>query len=113
MSNSTLSPSAKEITYPPDLLRRYGQDSRDGAQRDPRLPPYRVVPSIQYKPGNEAEFARDLESLIDMRAAFAGRLMEDQPWDFMMVHFLATDLSQHALWRYMDPSHPHNLARTH
>ena len=71
-----------------------------------QMPPYRVVPSIQYKPGNEAAFCRDLESLVNVRAAYAARLMQDHPWDFMMVHFLATDLAQHALWRYMDPSHP-------
>ena len=93
-----LSPSGQEITYPHDLLQRYA----DAAG----MPRYRVVPSIQYKPGNEEAFCRDLESLIDVRTAYAARLMQDQPWDFMMVHFLATDLAQHSLWRYMDPSHP-------
>ena len=71
---------------------------------------YRVMPTVQYKPGNEAEFMRDLESLIDTRARFAERLMRDHPWDLMMVHFLATDLVQHAMWRYMDPAHPQHEA---
>lgn len=101
-----LSPSAQQITYPPDLLQRYADATGDGMSPSRTMPRYRVIPSIQYKPGNEEAFCRDLESLVDMRAAYAARLMEDQPWDFMMVHFLATDLAQHSLWRYMDASHP-------
>jgi predicted AlkP superfamily phosphohydrolase/phosphomutase len=67
------------------------------------------MPSIQYKPGNERQFLQDLESLADTRALFASRLMRDHPWDFLMVHFLAIDLAQHALWRYMDPNHPQHM----
>jgi predicted AlkP superfamily phosphohydrolase/phosphomutase len=44
--------------------------------------------------------------MVDARAWFAGQLMRHQPWDFLMVHFLATDLVQHAMWRHMDPQHP-------
>ena len=97
MITGLLSPSTGQITYPSDLLSRYETELGER---------YRVMPSIQYKPGNESAFVRDLESLVDGRAKFASRLMCDQPWDFMMVHFLAIDLAQHALWRHMDPSHP-------
>jgi len=92
-----LSPLAAKVTYPGDLLDPL--ESELGRR-------YRVMPSIQYKPGNEDTFIRDLESLVEARARFAERLMRDHPWDFMMVHFLATDLAQHALWRFMDPDHP-------
>jgi predicted AlkP superfamily phosphohydrolase/phosphomutase len=95
-----LSPSSQAIAYPSGLLRRYEDAPGDD------MPRYRVVPSIQYKPGNEDAFIRDLEALVDARGAYAARLMDDHPWDFMMVHFLATDLAQHALWRHMDPDHP-------
>jgi predicted AlkP superfamily phosphohydrolase/phosphomutase len=100
MITGLLSPTNQQISYPSDLLARY-----DGEKAQNKTH-YRVVPSVQYKPGNEAEFIQDLESLIGERARYAIRLMDDHPWDFMMVHFLATDLAQHALWRYMDTSHP-------
>ena len=100
MITGLLSPSSQQITYPADLLRGYESAPTGG------LPHYRVIPSIQYKPGNESAFVRDLESLVDERATYASRLMSDHLWDFFMVHFLATDLAQHALWRYMDVRHP-------
>jgi predicted AlkP superfamily phosphohydrolase/phosphomutase len=103
-----LSPSGQGIAYPADLLRRYEGASGDGTSSPGGMPRYRVVPSIQYKPGNEEVYCRDLELLVDERAAYAVRLMDDHAWDFFMVHFLATDLAQHALWRHMDPSHPHH-----
>jgi predicted AlkP superfamily phosphohydrolase/phosphomutase len=96
MVSGLLSPSGAEVTYPADLLQRY----------DGREPTYRVMPSIQYKPGNEGPFLDDLEALIGVREQYALRLMGDQPWDMLMIHFLSTDLAQHALWRYTDPRHP-------
>jgi predicted AlkP superfamily phosphohydrolase/phosphomutase len=44
--------------------------------------------------------------MIETRTRYAVRLMRDKSWDFMMVHFLATDPVQHAMWRHMDASHP-------
>ena len=96
MISGLLSPTNAQVTYPDDLLSRY-QDLEQ---------PYRVMPAVQYKPGNERAFLQDLEALIETRTAYAVRLMQDQPWDFLMVHILATDLVQHALWRHMDPDHP-------
>ncbi len=91
-----LSPSGAEVTYPADLLERY----------EGRSVPYRVMPTVQYKPGNEELFLQDLEALIAVREQYALNLMRDQPWDLFMVHFLSTDLAQHAMWRYTDPAHP-------
>lgn len=96
MISGLLSPAKAKVTYPDDLLTPYRHEAQ----------PYRVMPLVQYKPGNEDAFIQDLEALIETRTAYAVRLMQDRPWDFAMVHFLATDLVQHALWRHMDPDHP-------
>ena len=91
-----LSPMTGTFTYPADLLHRYVDD----------LPPYRIAPNVQYKEGNEDSFTADLLDLVRRRGEYALRLMEDHPHDFLMVHFQATDVLQHALWRIVDPTHP-------
>ena len=91
-----LSPKGAEISYPSGFLDRYEQ----------ALGPYRVAPSIGYKRGNEEAFLEDLRDMVERRGDFAVRLLQDEPWDFMMVHILATDIVQHALWHFMDSSHP-------
>ncbi len=32
--------------------------------------------------------------------------MSDYPYDFLMFHFQATDIMQHAFWKFVDPTHP-------
>ena len=91
-----LSPMNGNITYPAGLLDRYAD----------RLPPYRIAPRVQYKPGNETEFAADLLDLVERRGEYALRLLADYPQDFLMFHFLSTDTMQHAFWKFVDPSHP-------
>ena len=91
-----LSPVGGRFTYPADLLDRYSD----------QLPPYRIAPSVQYKPGNEADFTADLLALVERRGQYALRLMEDNPHDFLMFHFLSSDTMQHAFWKFVDPSHP-------
>ena len=90
-----LSPTVGTISYPADLLEQYAG----------QLPPYRIAPSVQYKEGNEEAFTADLVELVDRRGQYALRLMQDHPYDFLMFHFQATDLLQHAMWKYVDPSH--------
>jgi predicted AlkP superfamily phosphohydrolase/phosphomutase len=91
-----LSPVSGTFTYPANLLDRYAA----------QLKPYRIAPSVQYKPGNETEFVADLLDLVERRGAYALRLMADFPYDFLMFHFQATDNMQHAFWKYVDPAHP-------
>jgi predicted AlkP superfamily phosphohydrolase/phosphomutase len=91
-----LSPMSGAFTYPTDLLDQY----------EGQLEPYRIAPHVQYKPGNETEFIDDLLNLVERRGEYALRLMADYPYDFLMFHFQATDVMQHAFWRYVDPSHP-------
>jgi len=92
-----LSPVGETFTYPADLLARY-----DGSMK-----PYRIVPHVQFKQGNETEFAADLLDLVERRGEYALRLMSDYPHDFLMFHFQATDIIQHAFWKFVDPTHPH------
>ncbi len=91
-----LSPLGGRFTYPDGLLEPYRQE----------LGPYRILPSVQYKPGNEEAFLADLLDLVEQRRRYALRLMADHPWDFMMVHFQSTDVLQHGLWKLLDPTHP-------
>jgi len=91
-----LSPDQGKTVYPADLLKPY----------EAELGKYRLTPNVQYKAGNEAEFIADLHDLIDTQLRYALRLMKDHPTDVMMLHFLATDNGSHALWRFMDPTHP-------
>ena len=96
-----LSPIGGSFTHPPRLLDHY---------RD-HLKPYRIAPRVQYKHGNETAFLDDLENLVMCRGSYALRLMSDYPYDFLMFHFQATDILQHALWRHLDPTHPYYDAR--
>lgn len=96
MIGGLLSPTGGEISYPPDLLAHYADE----------LGPYRVALRVQYKEGNEETFLADALDLIETRGRYALRLMADQPWDVFMVHFIALDNLQHALWKFIDPTHP-------
>ena len=96
MISGILSPRHAEIAYPPGLLRRYEDE----------LGPYRISPAVQYTDGDEEAFVADLLALMEQRARYALRLMQDYEWDFFMVHFVALDAAQHALWKFGDPTHP-------
>ncbi len=96
MVSGILSPKRGEISYPSDLIERYA----------PTLGEYRIAPKVQYKRGSEAAYIDDIYSLIDAHGKWALHLMEHEPVDVMMVHFIALDLMSHALWRLMDTTHP-------
>lgn len=91
-----LSPDQGKTTWPPDFLKPYAAE----------LGPYRLTPRVSYKPGNEDEFIADILDLIETQERYALRLAQDHPTDFLMVHFLATDVAQHALWKHQDATHP-------
>jgi predicted AlkP superfamily phosphohydrolase/phosphomutase len=96
MITGLLSPRNSQISFPADLISRY----------QPELGDYRIAPEIQYKPGLEAEFIADIYSLIRTRGEWGLKLMAQESWDVLMVHFLAMDMMKHALWRFMDHDHP-------
>ncbi len=91
-----LSPDQGVTTYPPDLLKLYRAE----------LGRYRITPDVQYSPASVDAFIADIHDLIDTQLRYALRLMQDRPTDVLMVHFLASDNASHALWRYMDSTHP-------
>jgi len=91
-----LSPDQGVTTQPPDLLKPYRAE----------LGRYRITPDVQYSPASVDAFVADIHDLIDTQLRYALRLMQDRPTDVLMVHFLASDNASHALWRYMDSTHP-------
>ncbi|MGD9100118.1 MAG: alkaline phosphatase family protein [Anaerolineae bacterium] len=96
MIGGLLSPTGADNAYPPGLLASYSAE----------LGPYRVALRVQYKEGHEEAFLADALDLIETRGRYALRLMADRPWDAFMVHFIALDNLQHALWKLIDPTHP-------
>jgi predicted AlkP superfamily phosphohydrolase/phosphomutase len=106
MVTDILSPRNATISYPDDLISRY--ETQPGPDGRP-LGPYRIAPDVQYKPGNEAEFIADIYSLIHAHGRWALKLMQAEPVDVLMVHFIAMDVAKHALWRFMDHSHPNHV----
>ncbi len=96
MISGILSPKSGKISYPEDLIARHRLGLGD----------YRVAPNVQFKQGNERAFIEDVTDLIHSQGDWALRLMEQEPWDVLMVHFIALDIMMHALWRFMDRKHP-------
>jgi predicted AlkP superfamily phosphohydrolase/phosphomutase len=103
MVTGILSPKSAEISYPADLIGRY----------EAELGKYRVAPNIQYKAGIETEFCEDIYSLIHAHGNWALKLMQNEAWDVLMVHFIAMDIMKHAMWRFMDHQHPRHEAGPH
>jgi len=102
MITGLLSPArGGDVCYPADLLSRY----------EPELGPYRIAPRVQYTPGAEAPFAADVCELIETHGRWGLHLMQAEPWDVFMLHFLSLDVMQHALWRFMDLTHPRYESR--
>lgn len=92
----TPAPDEGHTTWPRDLLAPYERE----------LGAYRISPRCVYRAGHDAEYAAELHALIDLHTRYAVRLMADHPTDVLMLHFLATDSAQHALWKHHDATHP-------
>jgi predicted AlkP superfamily phosphohydrolase/phosphomutase len=99
MVTDFLSPRGGQICYPADLISRY----------EGRLGGYRIAPNVQYKQGNEEAYIADIYDLIRAHGEWGLALMEGERWDVLMVHFIALDIMKHALWRFMDSSHPRHV----
>ncbi|MGB8647515.1 MAG: alkaline phosphatase family protein [Anaerolineae bacterium] len=75
------------------------------------IPDYRMNLETFYAPGQAEPFLNDLRDLIRVRSEAARLIYQRESPDFFMVHYIATDWVQHALWHLMDPTHPkHNPA---
>lgn len=91
-------PATTIVTYPGELAEEIKQ----------LIPDYIVYPD----PG-EAYSDQGIESFLDrVRRSIDGllelwsELIKQESWDFAMLVFNATDVVQHAMWRFMDPTHP-------
>lgn len=96
MITGMLSPRGGQVCHPKDLIRRHEDE----------IGPYRVAFNVQYTRGHEDEFIADLTDLIETRGRWSLHLMQNEPWDIMMVVFSSTDIGSHALWRFQDETHP-------
>lgn len=63
-------------------------------------------PGQAYSPRGIDAFLSRLHLAIDRRLTVWRELRNREPWDFAMVVFNATDVVQHAMWRFMSPAHP-------
>ena len=96
MITGLLSPKTGTISAPDDLIKRY----------EPELGPYRIAPDMQYARGLEEEYATELIDVVETRGRYGEALLNNEPWDVAMLVFGSTDIGSHALWRFMDESHP-------
>jgi predicted AlkP superfamily phosphohydrolase/phosphomutase len=92
-------PSTKgTVTYPAGLLNEIVS-----AVGDYVLYP---DPGQAYSDSGVASFLERLYYTTDVRLRTLDYLRSREPWDFAMVVFNGTDTISHALWKYMDRSHP-------
>jgi predicted AlkP superfamily phosphohydrolase/phosphomutase len=91
-----LSPDEGATTFPPDLLTPYRAE----------LGPYRLVPHGHYHPRRIDDYTAELRRVTETQIEYALRIIQDNPVDCLIVHFLAPDLAQHKLWHTQDKTHP-------
>ena len=91
------------ITYPPELF----QEIID-AVGDYILYP---DPGQAYSDSGVDAFLTRLYKTTELRVRTLDYLRQREAWDFAMVVFNGTDTISHALWKYMDKSHPLHDAR--
>ena len=107
------------ISYPPDQVRGFMLSGLDTPSIDSVFssPPelgralqekfgrYIFVNPHPFREGVE-KFIRGIHKEIDYRFQTLSYLMDEYPWDFLTVTFIAVDGASHFLWRYRDPQHP-------
>lgn len=84
-----LTPSTEsDFTWPPDLKNEIEQ----------KVPQYEINPGQRFEPTRVDAWLDGLHRMIVKRKELALHLMNTKPWDFFMVHFIATDTVQHRMW---------------
>ncbi|MFN8487044.1 MAG: alkaline phosphatase family protein [Caldilineaceae bacterium] len=91
------------ITYPPELFQEIVN-----AVGDYILYP---DPGQAYSDSGVDAFLTRLYKTTELRVRTLDYLRQREAWDFAMVVFNGTDTISHALWKYMDKSHPLHDAR--
>jgi predicted AlkP superfamily phosphohydrolase/phosphomutase len=107
------------MTYPPETLNglqvsglpsttlsTYPASLADEIRR--RIPDYVVYPDPgqAYSDQGIEAFMAQLEKADRGLMAMWHELTSQEEWDFAMLVFNATDVVQHAMWKFMDPKHP-------
>lgn len=91
-------PAIDIITYPDEL-------SNWIKEHIPDYVPY-PDPGQAYSDQGINSFLKLTNQAIDGRLKLWHDLIKEEPWDFAMILFNATDVVQHAMWKFMDPEHP-------
>lgn len=89
--------NSKGFTFPENLFEKHGLSKKDYLLRPEK--------KLLFKNKIDKLFRRILE-MEKSREHIALRLLQDEPWDFAMVHFLATDRVEHTFWKYFDSASP-------
>lgn len=112
-------------TYPPEAINGLlvsGFDSPVTTRIDPSFvsPPDRFhdvagwtfadFQESHIGPGWHAQALAKLLDGVDRKAAIAGRLLAQEPWDFFMVVFGESDTVSHHFWLFQDPDSPRHRA---
>ncbi|MBI1741646.1 alkaline phosphatase family protein [Candidatus Acetothermia bacterium] len=92
MLTDLLTPAEENYAYPPTLK----------AEIEANVGRYPVMPD-HWRGRHAAErWVAGLKESLAQRVKTALYLMEHQPWDFLMVHFMETDSVQHQMWHLLD-----------
>lgn len=93
-----LSPKLEKATYPPDLaatLQGLG---------------YRIDTDPWLARESKAKMLQDIEDVLERRIRTLFHFLEEERWDFFMMHVMETDRLHHFLWREMETGEPRDLA---
>lgn len=88
---------AKDYFYPSDLISKL--EAAIGQR-------YQIYPFETFSERNPQAYFDACHSLLEMRTASIGFLMQHLEWDFLMAVFFDTDRILHQVWHYLDSGHP-------
>lgn len=87
---------ARDFTYPRDLAEELGRELGD----------YRLYPAATYSERRREAFFEEMDVVLRARIQATSYLMSTRSWDFFISVIYETDLMEHQLWHYIDPTHP-------
>lgn len=96
-------PKSNRFSFPPEIIKILEEKFGD----------YILEPGLTgYIIGGNIKLAIEkLEYELQQKREITLYLMDNYPWDFLMVVFRSLDAVQHCFWKYMDPTHPHHDPR--
>lgn len=103
MISGMLTPQTAKAFYPPELYEELRCEIGN----------YQIfTPGQAFDYLGVKRFVDRVAHLAEKRMQAALFLLSKEKWDFFMVHFQSTDILQHALWGWMDPTHPDFTAKS-